>query len=386
MSNWLCKRIKPALIASVLTISILAGPVDRLRADNAVELLGVAELPGTAVDRSGLQNRLEDGSPHNRLGGLSAIEYTGANDLYYALPDRGPKDGTVRYHCRFQLMELKLPQSGQQHASARVVGTTLLSAADGKPYLGLAGAFDPKGRDGNHRFDPEGLRRGPTGNLFISDEYGPAIIEFDSYGHALRSLPVPVRYQIRHPSANKDEEIARNSVGRIANAGFEGLAISRDGKRIYALEQLPLLQDSRPAKSGKRHGLSCRLLEIDLASGGTREFVYRLENHHNKLSEILAVAEDTFLVIERDGETAQRAAFKRIMAINLANASDTSGIQSFPPKAIPEGVRPVKKSSFIDLLDPRFGLAGRQFPEKLEGLAWGTRSSRWAQRVIDLRR
>ncbi len=137
------------------------------------------------------------------------------------------------------------------------------------------------------------------------------------------------------------------------------------------MEQLPLLQDSQTTKSGKRRGLNCRLLEIDLKTDATREFVYRLESHHTKLSEILAVDDGNFLVIERDGETAERAAFKRIMAIDLKHATDTSGIESLPAKAVPSGVRPVKKTTFIDLLDPRFGLIGRQCPEKQEGLAWG---------------
>ena len=96
------------------------------------------------------------------------------------------------------------------------------------------------------------------------------IIEFDSSGHAVRSLPVPARYQIKHPSASKDEEIANNTSGRIANAGLEGLAITPDGKRLYALEQLPLLQDTKPGKTGKRQGLNCRLLEIDLKTDATR--------------------------------------------------------------------------------------------------------------------
>jgi hypothetical protein len=356
-------------LATTTLIWTLASNVSS--ADDAIQFLGVAELPGTASDRSRLDNTLEDGTPHNRVGGLSAIEYSGADDLYYVLSDRGPKDGTVRFACRWQMIELKVPQGSQGQGSAKLVSTTLLKAADGKPYIGLASAFDPHGPDGIHRFDPEGLRRGPSGNLFVSDEYGPYVVEFDSSGHAVRSLPVPSRYSIRHPSASKDEEIARNKSGRISNAGFEGLAISTDGSRLYAMTQLPLLQDSQPTKSGKRRGLNCRLLEIDLKTEATREFLYHLERQQNKLSEILAAPDGRFLVIERDGETAEHAVFKRIMAIDLKNATDTSAIESFPAKAIPAGVQPVKKTMFIDLLDPRFGLVGHQCPEKQEGLAWG---------------
>jgi hypothetical protein len=354
---------RSTLIGLVATsLSIVA--IGELRADESIQFLGVAELPGTAPDQSGLDSRLEDGTPHNRLGGLSALDYSGADDRYYVLSDRGPKDGGARYTCRWHTIELKLPHSGQGTATARVVGTTLLTARDGKPYVGLASDFD-------HRFDPEGLRRGPSGNVFLSDEYGPVVIEFDSSGHALRSLPVPARYKISHPAATKDEEIAKNVSGRIANAGMEGLAISPDGNRLFALEQLPLLQDTKAGKSGKRQGLICRLLEIDLKTNATREFAYPLENHHNKLCEILAVDDGRFLVIERDGQTGENAGFKRIMAINIKHATDTSNIAAFPPKGLPKGVRPVKKSTFIDILDPRFGLAGPKCPEKMEGLAWG---------------
>src|SRR6476659_7060649 len=63
-----------------------------------VELIGVAELPGTSVDASGLTDLLGD-TPHNRFGGISAIEYSGADDLYYVLSDRGPNDGEALYAC-----------------------------------------------------------------------------------------------------------------------------------------------------------------------------------------------------------------------------------------------------------------------------------------------
>jgi hypothetical protein len=38
---------------------------------------------------------------------------------------------------------------------------------------------------------------------------------------------------------------------------------------------------------------------------------------------------------------------------------------------LPKGVKPVRKSVFIDLLDSRYGLAGPRLAEKQEGLAWG---------------
>jgi hypothetical protein len=200
----------------------------------------------------------------------------------------------------------------------------MLTATDGKPLIGVSTAFDPRGADGNHRFDPEGLRLGPSGSVFISDEYGPYIYEFDSSGHQVRALNVPARYSIAHPAATKEEEVERNQSGRVANAGFESLAISPNGKRLYALIQLPLIQDSKRTQKGKVKGLNCRLLEIDIASGATREFLYPLEHEGSKTSEMLALDDHRFLVIERDNQIGQNAGFKKIMKIDVAGASDIS--------------------------------------------------------------
>jgi hypothetical protein len=38
-------------------------------AQSAPKLIGTGCIPGTATDLSGLTDTLEDGSPHNRLGG-----------------------------------------------------------------------------------------------------------------------------------------------------------------------------------------------------------------------------------------------------------------------------------------------------------------------------
>jgi hypothetical protein len=46
-------------------------------------------------------------------------------------------------------------------------------------------------------------------------------------------------------------------------------------------------------------------------------------------------------------------------------------VPRLPTTGTPDGVVPVTKTLFLDLLDPAFGLAGPTFPEKIEGLAFG---------------
>jgi len=122
--------------------------------------------------------------------------------------------------------------------------------------------------------------------------------------------------------------------------------------------------------SNNRRGINNRLLEITLATGATREFVYQLADRSFGVNEILAINDHEFLVIERDGNAGAAAAFKQIVKIDVAGATDVSGIL-LPQTGLPAGVTPVTKTAFLDLLSPAFGLAGATFPEKIEGLAFG---------------
>ena len=163
---------------------------------------------------------------------------------------------------------------------------------------------------------------------------------------------------------------------------MEGLAISRNGKKLTGLMQSPLLQDSTRNSKGKPVGLNCRMLLINLETGARKELLYHLEHPGNKLNEILAISENEFLVIERDGKAGEQARFKKIFKISIENATDIQCMKSLPAEEIPAEVAPVDKEVFIDLLDPAFSLAGKQMPEKIEGLTFGPVLSDGKQTLI----
>ena len=53
------------------------------------------------------------------------------------------------------------------------------------------------------------------------------------------------------------------------------------------------------------------------------------------------------------------------------SAAGTTAGNGLPLMGLPPGTKPVAKRLFLDFLDPKFGLAGSDFPEKIEGLTWG---------------
>ena len=340
-----------------------------LAADEPVELLKTVIVPGIHRDLSGLTQELKPGIHHDLFGGISALEYLGRDDLYLALPDRGPLDGAVDWACRFHVVRIQVEDSENDGEDFSVLETHLLKAKK-RIFSGLHSRFEAA--DGfMERLDPEGVRAGSVNSFFLSDEYGPSLLEFDYGGNLLRQLPVAEQFKVNVPGKTKAEENRQNTKGRQGNRGLEGLAITDDKKNLMGLFQSPLLQDCERDSKGKPTGVNCRLVEFGIEHDRYREFVYQLESPKNKLNEILTLAENQYLVIERDGKPGRQAKFKKVIKIDVTSASVLNGKQALPAMKLPPDIRPVAKSTFIDLLGKRFGLAGNKMPEKIESLAFG---------------
>ena len=363
----------------LVTLAV-AGSLPLGSASAAVTLIGTGAIAGTATDQSGFTGLLEDGvTLKNQIGGFgSAIAYTGRGQRFVAAPDRGPADGATTYVDRLYRIDIGVRQIAPYGANAfqfspAVTGTLLLSNEAGQPFTGSNAAFDPTGSSDSLRFDPEGIRVDACGTTaYISDEYGPYLYGFDlATGRRNRIVKLPNKLQIDAPSSVPANELNQNAAGRQSNRGMEGLAISPDGSKLYGLMQNALLQDGALGAGNARVSTGARLVEVTLATGALREFYYPLEAASNGLNEILAIDDQRFLVIERDGRAGAAAQFKRIYKIDLSAASDIRNVKSLPSTGVPAEIVPVAKTLFLDLLDPAYGLAGAGFPEKIEGLAFG---------------
>lgn len=331
----------------------------------------MGEIPGTdsdglVLDPPTLVNPATgEEFPHDRVGGLgSAIAYTGIGNRYLMTPDRGPADGTVPYLDRYYLLDIAVTPGGSPAVAVTVTHATLLTNQSGTPFTGLASAFDATGSPASRRMDPEGTRVSSTGTFFVSDEYGPYLSEFDAAGRRLRSLAVPAAFLIAHPSAVISATFScelphiasmtcpngNNTSGRQSNRGMEGLAITPDGKKLYGLMQSPLIQDGALNGNNARRGIYNRLLELDLATGASRELVYQMESNRADgtttlgTNEILAVNDVQFLVLERDGDAGANAQIKKIYLIDISLATDAKDVPLPQSGALPAGVVPVTKT------------------------------------------
>ncbi len=401
----------------MIRTSLLAAAAACLAAPAAATPIYLAngQLTGSAagsnVDLSGLTGTLENGLPGNVLGGLgSGLAYAGGN-TFYGLPDRGPNatsynsavDDTSSYIARMQTLTLALAPSATGSRLPFTLAPTLTATtlfysptpliygtgaglgnrADGTPigsgapaidtasayyFTGRSDNFAPgsSGNPLNARLDPESIRTSNDGkSVFVSDEYGPYVRQFDSTtGALIKTFTLPANLDVTNQSPQGAVEISGNTVGRVANKGMEGLAITPDGKTLVGIIQAPLEQDM--AKQ-------LRIVTIDIASGATHEYGYKLTTGTG-VSEIIAINDHQFLVDERDGKglgDGSNAAVKQLFVADLTGATDITAL-SGSAAAAATGVTK-SASPFLDLVSAltAAGLTPAQIPSKIEGLAFG---------------
>jgi hypothetical protein len=363
---------------------------------------------GSFADLSGLTQPLENGVPGNSLGGFgSAIAYASGN-TFLALPDRGPNavefddaiDNTASYVNRFHTITMDLEPNTTTGLpftlKPTLRATTLLwsltplvygsgaglGVGSGVPTLnnfffhfftGRSDNFNPNRNSGDPndaRFDTEGMRLSNDGlSVFISDEYGPYVYQFDRLtGLRLRSFQLPTSFFVTKLAPVGSDEIADNTVGRTANKGMEGLAITPDGRTLVGIMQNALIQD---AAAGGAAANLLRMVTIDIASGRvTHQFAYLLTSGSG-VSEIVALNNHEFLVDERDGHgrgDGSKAKVKQLFKIDLNGAVDVSAMDGTTA-----ATHAVGKTLFLDIVASleANGFAADQIPAKIEGVSFG---------------
>ena len=378
-------------------------------------------------------------------GGFSGLHYTGLVNgkmRFLSVSDRGPNGEPVNvdadaalerpfvlpnYQARVSTLEFD-PVSEQ----LSIVSTTLLTRADGTPLTGLPNipgtdeepvqivpatdttktgtftsgtttlgyktlAYDTLGAD------LEGIFQTTSGNMWMVDEYRPAVYEFDAAGKMVaRFVPAGTAALTADTTDNFGKEtLPMHLIKRQPNRGFEALAVDEAKGLLFAFVQSPL--DSVAGSTVDTAGPLVRIevmamrdlaAGVALPQGGTlaaavskgaviAEYAYLLDRPTLRVSSQIDKIGDaafnpatgTIFVFERDNEIVPEG--KKMLfeidlrgATNLLTATPTlpTGKTELEALTVDEllaaGINPVYKELLANL--PTLGFLPN---DKAEGLA-----------------
>jgi hypothetical protein len=406
------RHLTAALVALVALEAALAQQSVTLGRDTYVNqgLVAVGRLPAALRDKYA-----ENFGSGSGLAVDAASWSHGADGFagtVYLLPDRGYNlGGTTAYQPRINRLTVRIrpgrvaaangADERQRTLGATLADTILLTDASGTPLTsldptGVRAAADgfpplPQAADGRISLDAEALVRLADGTFFIADEYGPYIYRFSAEGRMLSAIRPPDAFVPRRdgrdsfssnnpPAGGARPVPTQPQTGRWNNQGFEGLALTPDGRHLVAIPQAATRQDSGDVWEARANA---RMLVYDIADPAkpvlVREHVVPLPTytgadgkaHVAAQSELLALDATRYLLLCRDGDSgfAQKSAtsrFRRVMLVDVTEATNIAGsaydglTPVAPNGVLAAGIVPARLSALVDINDAamlaRFGL------------------------------
>lgn len=379
--------LKPILFAGIASLFVACSNDDNAKPYELPELTtqGV-KLPYTVLKTTENDVEVRNGG----FGSAATAHPTNAGE-FYALTDRGsnikfgsnkifptpdytPRIGHFKLHTDGSVEMIKeilfkdpLGNNISGRPNPEGYGATGETAYDEDQTTVLE--FDKYG------LDSEGLVAMKDGSFWVSDEYGPHIVHFDANGRQLERLsPKEVKGE------TEDRKLPAVFETRWANRGMEGLAITPDEKTLVGIMQSTLYN---PSKAEVADFTITRIVTFDIETGATKQYLHKQEKAKNSNSEIVALSNTEFLIVERDGlftkDVAKNEVQKHIYRIDISNATDVSDASDgangklIDGKTIEQctweeladaGIVPASKTLAVDLI----AALGDYPHDKLEGI------------------
>lgn len=309
------------------------------------------------------------------IGGLSGIDYDDVNNLFVLISD----DRTTTDSANAPRMyTARLAYDLNAFSAITFTSTFTMKQPDGSVY--------PKVPDARVA-DPEAVRIDPVTRNYLWVSEGdraltatpprvinPFIREVRPDGTHVREFTVPSMFNM-----------SSVDTGPRGNLVFEGLAITPDRSRVAVITEGALFQDG-PAPTTAAGSVS-RITVFDRASGiASAQYVYPIERVQaepspagsftvNGATEILALGNTRFLVLERSFSVGVVGNQVRLYEINISNATNVLASASL----VGGQYAAVTKRLVLDFETIRSAVGNIA---NLEGIAFGPRLSNGRESLV----
>jgi hypothetical protein len=266
---------------------------DRSRAD------ALGSVPGKdGVRLTGLSLPF-DGQPLQGFSGIKAME----DGTFWSLSDNGFGSKANSTDAMLMLHHLTFDWEA---GTVNVEKTLFLSDPDKKAPFPIAMEGSDKRYLTGADFDVESIQPVSDG-FWVGEELGPYMLKFSAEGALTDVMSTKAgEIEVKSPDnptlvvpANPSAKMPVFNLKR--SGGYEGLAMSKDGTKLYGMLEGPLyLEDGSVEKADGLTAL--RIIELDAASKAWtgKIWLYPLSEGGEAIGDFNMIDETTALVIERD--------------------------------------------------------------------------------------
>lgn len=250
--------------------------------------------------------------PGQPIPGFSGLLDAG-HGLFWGMPDNGygSKANSPDFLLRLYLIRpsFKTARGG----SGTIDVLRFLQLRDPQRRIPFAPTREDRLLTGSD-FDLESVRRAADGTFWFGEEFGPFLLHTDRTGRVLEApIPTPGTQSPQNPYLPTPDAWTLP-----ASRGFEGMALSADGRRLYPMNEGALRTDS----DARRRVL--HEFDIKRRAYTEREWSYRtdVDFPNAVIGDLTAIDRHRFLLIERDDAQGADARQKKLYLIDLRKVDD----------------------------------------------------------------
>ncbi|MEY9781784.1 esterase-like activity of phytase family protein [Sinorhizobium fredii] len=240
-----------------------------------------------------------NGQPMQGFSGIKAMP----DGTFWSLSDNGFGNKLNSTDAMLMLHHLKIDWDA---GKVQALETVFLSDPDRKaPFpIVMEGSASRYLTGGD--FDVESIQ--PVGDGFwVGEEFGPYVLKFDATGKLTDVIPTmvdgkPVLSPDNPTLALQADPSKKTPVFNLKRSGgYEGLALSKDGTKLYGLLEGPIWTDGETVEQAEGRP-ALRIIELDAASKTWtgRSWLYPLAEGGEAIGDFNMLDDKTALVIERD--------------------------------------------------------------------------------------
>lgn len=291
----------------------------------ASTLLGRAILPADATAPApfaGIVNTDPAPAPGatQPVGGFSALIDAGRKSTYWAMPDNGfgNKANSRSFLLRLYKVRADFATATGGSGDVRILDTiTLRDPAHKIPFAIVNGATKDRLLTGGD-FDIESVRQTRNGDFWFGEEFGPFLVHTDATGKVL-DAPIPTP-GVKSPDYPADYPAPVAEANLKSSSGFEGMALSADGTKLYPTLEGAVTGDDPQVR---------RMYEFDLKQKAYTSVrrSYRVgtpgdpNTNAYSVSDLVSLDATHLLALERDNNQGTAAAWKRAFVVDLGQTN-----------------------------------------------------------------